>query len=147
MRGKLSWNATDAGGKTLKHGSIELEIPSRQSQKIQTLDLSEQCQGQGANNVLTWLKLDVDGKTVSENLVLLAAPKEIKLADPQIKTTVEKSRDGFLVTLAAEKPALWAWLDLTEADAKYSDNFVHLAAGFVPANFSSTKTADVRSGF
>ncbi len=128
-RGKLSWTATDANGKTLVAGSLALEIPACQSLKVRTLDLAEQCRQQGAKNVLTWLKLEVDGKTASENLVLFALPKEIKLADPQIKATVEKARAGFLVTLAAEKPALWSWLNLDEADAKYSDNFVHLAAG------------------
>jgi hypothetical protein len=32
------------------------------------------------------------------------------------------------VKLAAEKPALWAWLSLADVDARYSDNFVHLEA-------------------
>jgi hypothetical protein len=76
---------------------------------------------------LTWLKLAVDGKTGSENLVLFVPPKDIRLADPRIKTDVSSAPEGFLVTLTAENPALWAWLTLEEADAKYSDNFVHLA--------------------
>jgi len=33
------------------------------------------------------------------------------------------------VTLTAEKPALWAWISLGNAEARYSDNFVHIAPG------------------
>ena len=40
-----------------------------------TLNLQEQIQKLGANGLLTWLKLEVAGKVVSENLVLLALPK------------------------------------------------------------------------
>ena len=127
VRSKLQWNATDAEGKPLDGGSLTVEIPARQSRKVTTLDLGKLCQQRGANNILTWLKLDVGGETVSDNLVLFTAPKDIKLADPQIKPAVQKTRDGFLVTLLATKPALWAWVSLDEADARYSDNFVHLA--------------------
>ena len=77
-----------------------------------------------ANGILAWLKLEAHGKTVSENLVLLALPKELKLSDPQIATSVDKSGDGFLVTIKSEKPALWTWLELENEDAKFSDNFV-----------------------
>jgi beta-mannosidase len=126
-RGTLSWNTTDVQGKSLSHGSFDLEIQPRESRKVKTLDFGKLCREQGFNNVLTWLKLAVDGKTGSENLVLFVPPKDIRLADPRIKTDVSSAPEGFLVTLTAENPALWAWLTLEEADAKYSDNFVHLA--------------------
>ena len=61
-----------------------MKIPARKSEKVKTLNLQEQIQKLGANGLLTWLKLEVDGKTVSENLVLLALPKELKLADPKL---------------------------------------------------------------
>jgi hypothetical protein len=71
--------------------------------------------------------MEVDGKIISENLVLLALPKELKLADPQLQASVQESAGEFLVTIKSEKPALWVWLDLDKADAKYADNFFHLA--------------------
>jgi len=33
------------------------------------------------------------------------------------------------VTLKAKRPALWCWLELAHADARWSDNFAHLEAG------------------
>jgi beta-mannosidase len=124
--GRLTWNVTDLDGNSLLQDSADLDIPARQSQKIKTLSLQEQVQKSGANGFLTWLKLEVGGKTVSENLVLLTLPKELKLADPKLAATIEEVPDGFLVTIKAEKPALWVWLDLKKADASYADNFFHL---------------------
>ena len=124
--GKLTWNLTDLDGKSLAQESLQVEIPARKSEMVKSLNLQEKIQKNGANGILTWLKLEVDGKTVSENLVLLALPKELKLSDPQIATSVDKSGDGFLVTIKSEKPALWAWLELENADAKFSDNFIHV---------------------
>jgi beta-mannosidase len=125
-QGKVSWNVTDLAGKTLRRDSLDVKIPARKSEKVGTLDLQEQVGEHGANGLLTWLKLEADGKTVSENLVLFALPKELKLLDPQLSSSVEKSGDGFWVTIRSQAPALWVWLGLENADAKYGDNFIHL---------------------
>ncbi len=71
-------------GETLDQGSFLVALSSRQSQKVKTLDLQGYAAKYGANNLLTWLKLEVDGEIVSENLVLLTMPKELKLADPEL---------------------------------------------------------------
>jgi beta-mannosidase len=124
--GKLTWNVTDMEGKSLAQESVNLDIPARKSEKFKTLNLQDQIQKLGANGFLTWLKLDVDEKTVSENMVSLALPKELPLLDPKITTEIDDTADGFTVVLKAEKPALWTWLELENADAKFSDNFVHV---------------------
>jgi beta-mannosidase len=124
--GVVSWEVTDFQGRTLKNGSETIQIPPRTSQKIQTLDLSAQCQSHGAGNLLVWLKLHVNGKIVSGNLVTFVRPKEFNLPDPGIKLAFHKTEEGFMTTLTAVKPALWTWLCSDEMDATYSDNFVHL---------------------
>lgn len=128
-QGKMSWIATDLSGKILEQGSKEVEIPARHSQKVSALDLSKPCKELGAKNILTWLKLEVGGSTVSENLVFLAPPKELELPNPEIQCEVTPSAEGFVVTLTAKNPALWVWLSMGEEDARYSDNFVHLFPG------------------
>ena len=76
-----------------------------------------------------WLKLDVGGQTVSENLVTLAYPRELDLLDPALSAEVaEKGPGEFAVTLRAAIPALWTWLELDGIDARFSDNFVHVGA-------------------
>lgn len=127
--GKLTWDVTDLDGNSLVQESINVKIAERKSAMVKTLNLQEQIQKPGKDELLTWLKLEVDGKTVSENLVLLALPKELKLRDPKLATTIKESSNGFLVTFKCEKPALWTWLELENADARFSDNFVHVAPG------------------
>jgi beta-mannosidase len=124
--GKLTWNVTDLEGKSLMQESADLDIPARKSRKFKTLNLQEQIKKLGANGFLTWLKLDVDEKTVSENMISFALPKELKLLDPVITMEIDNSHDEFAVTIKSEKPALWSWLELENADAKFSDNFIHI---------------------
>ncbi len=127
-RGTLAWQVTDLTGRVLRSDSAALDIPARQSQKVKTLDLADLTHAHGLNNVLTWLKVVVDGQIVSDNLVFFVLPKDLKLGDPRLKAVIAKSGKGFRVTVAAEHPALWAWLSLEDCDAKYSDNFVHVSA-------------------
>jgi beta-mannosidase len=125
--GKLSWKATDLTGRFLAGDSFHVAIPSRKSLNVRTLDFQDLINKSGANGFLTWLDLDIGGKTISQNLVLFALPKEYNLADPALDARVDETADGFEVTIAARNPALWVWTGLQEADAKFSDNFFHLA--------------------
>jgi beta-mannosidase len=124
--GKLSWKATDLAGKVLAGDSFHVAIPSQKSVNARTLDFHDLINKSGANGFLTWLDLEISGKSVSQNLVLFALPKEFHLADPALDTRVEETADGFAVTVAAGNPALWVWARLENADADYSDNFFHL---------------------
>jgi beta-mannosidase len=126
VRAKLTWNVTDLSGQSLAQDSMHLDIAPRKSEKIKTLSLQDAVQKNGATGILTWLSLEAHGKIISENLVMLALPKELKLSDPGFSVTADQSGDTFVVTLKSEKPALWTWLELADADAKYSDNFFHV---------------------
>ncbi len=127
--GTVEWTVTDLAGKELLRDSLPVEMSPRSSTKVTTLKLTREISKHGKSDLLVWLKLVTDGKTESENLVTFVRPKQLALADPQLKTAVAPSENGFLVTLTAAKPALWCWLDLDGMDARYSDNFVHLGAG------------------
>ena len=59
-------------------------------------------------------------------IVVVLAFLAVKLVNPGLTTIVKETSDGFSVTIKAEKPALWAWLNLENADANYSDNFFHV---------------------
>jgi beta-mannosidase len=145
--GRLAWNITDLGGRTLVKDAMEIKIPARTSQKIKTLNLQDQAQKLGARNLLTWLTVEVDGKIVSDNLVLLVAPKELALEDPQLRTTVSEFEGGFEVKIEAQKPALWTWVASDNADTICSDNFVHLLPGETRRILVKTSQATTKSLF
>jgi beta-mannosidase len=124
--GKLTWKATDLTGKLLAGDSFHVAVPSLKSRNVRTLDFQDLINKNGVNGFLIWLDLDVGGKSVSQNLVLFALPKEYPLLDPALDARVDEVAGGFAVTLSARTPALWVWTGLENADAKFSDNFVHL---------------------
>ena len=74
-QGSLTWTLTDVAGNTLESGSSSVEIPARTSRLSQSVSLHDVLQGHGTHDLLVWLKLDVNGKTESENLVTLAYPR------------------------------------------------------------------------
>jgi beta-mannosidase len=127
-QGKVQWTVTDLSGARIDGGSIEVEIASGKSRLVHGLDLGDAVRKHGRKNLLVWLKLDVGGQTVSENLVTLAYPRDLDLLDPAIMATVsEKGQGEFTVILRAAHPALWTWLELDGIDARFSDNFVHIS--------------------
>jgi len=124
--GKLTWKATDLTGKPLAGDSFHVAIPSRKSLNVRTLYFQDLINKHDANGFLTWLNLEIGGKSVSQNLVLFALPNEYPLVDPALETRVDETAGGFVVTVTARNPALWVWAGLENVDAKYSDNFFHL---------------------
>ncbi|HEV2455923.1 MAG TPA: glycoside hydrolase family 2 protein [Verrucomicrobiae bacterium] len=123
--GRIDWKITDVSGTRLRHGSIKVELPSRKSVMVETLNLAQETGKFGANGVFLWLDLSVHGDRVSENMIMFALPKEYQLADPRLAADVDETPDGYLVTVTPQAPALWTWLELENADAYYSDNFFH----------------------
>ncbi|HSY19307.1 MAG TPA: glycoside hydrolase family 2 protein [Candidatus Acidoferrales bacterium] len=126
QHGKLEWSVTDLSGGVLAEDSMPVSVPAQKSVQVKTLDLEQPVQSHGTGGFLTWLKLDLGGKTVSENLVLLAPPKEFKLLNPELTVITTAHGEEFVVAVHAKKTALWAWLELQNADARFSDNYFHL---------------------
>jgi beta-mannosidase len=127
VSGKLTWRITDLAGAELRAGKQIVELAAQKSSRVSELNLDDLVQKYGATNLLVWLSFDVKGKSVSQNAVLLTKPKELALLDPEFVTKVSGSGTDYTVTVSLKHPALWVWLDLAGADARLSDNFVHLA--------------------
>ena len=127
---KVAWTLTDVGGKVAAKGSNALKVAPRRNTLVQTLDLKKHIEKLGARNVMLWLELQTGGKIAATNFVSFARPKHMELQEPGISVKATQLRDGaFRVLLEARKPALWVWLELTNADARLSDNFFHLVPG------------------
>lgn len=128
-RGKLEWTVTTVAGEKLRDGSLDLSIPARTSHKVSSLSVRPKLDTRAARDLLLWLKLDIDGRTVSENLATLVYPRELELLDPQLKADVTERGDDYRVQLTAAHPALYTWLSFDGFDARCSDNFVHIRPG------------------
>jgi beta-mannosidase len=125
-QGTVKWHVTDLQGTVLADGTLTASIAPRTSLIARTLDLGPLADQHGENNLLLWLNCETDARETSQNLVTFGRPKELAMADPQLKAEVAATQKGFTVKISAARPALWAWLGLSGLDARYSDNFVHL---------------------
>ncbi len=127
--GVVIWHLTTASGDEIENGRFAADIPAQCSRMITTLDFKKAFEQYGPRNLLLWLDLQIDGSTISRSLVLWARPKHLDLLDPGIKVQITTENEfTYQVTLTAEKPALWTWLQL-DGDMRCSDNFVHLRPG------------------
>lgn len=130
INGKLRWLAMTTAGKTLKDETLDIKVPAgTTSTKVGDLSLAPEIAEYGTGGVIVWLTLTENDTELSRNIVLFDKPKNIDLIDPEIKTDVSSDGGNFLVTLTSAHPALWTWIDLKDADATYSDNFVDLRPG------------------
>jgi len=141
--GMLAWSLTDLAGKPLAGAELPVAIDPLTNTLVTTLELSCELLQYGARNLLLWLELTVAGQRVSTNLVTFARPKHLELTDPGITATIEPAEVGaFTVTLAAERPALWTWLELERDEARFSENFINLRPGHL-AVISVTPAAPI----
>jgi hypothetical protein len=52
----------------------------------------------------------------------------MQTVDPGIQVEIRPWDDHcYAVTLTAERPAFWSWIEMRDCHAKYDDNFVHLS--------------------
>jgi len=130
QKGTVRWRVSDAAGREFLAGERAVRIAPGTNRLVTTLKLKKALAAHGAEDLLVWLELALGDEIVSRNLVTFARPKRLKLEDPGIRNRVFDNKDGtFRVRLTAKRPALWCWLELDGADARWSDNFVHLEAG------------------
>ncbi len=129
VAGEVAWELTTAAGDRLDAGRIAVAVTPGTSRPVGTLELKRHLDARGPRDLIVWLHLQRDGVEVSTNLVLFARPKHLELSDPGIRARATPDGDGFLVELTVTRPALWAWIELDDVDARCSDNFLSLCPG------------------
>ncbi|MEM0961401.1 MAG: glycoside hydrolase family 2 protein [Bacteroidota bacterium] len=127
---EVVWTLTDLDGAVLREGRQRVEAAPRANTDAGTLDLAADIDAHTARGLLLWLAVEADGDVRSRNLVLLARPKHLALRNPQVEAHVEPAGDGEArITLTAQRPALWARIEVEGADLWLSDNILHLRPG------------------
>ncbi len=125
--GVIRWTLTTAAGTVIERGSYDVITPVRGSALSTTLDVSAALRTVGARDLLIWLALEIGGETVSDNLVLFARPKHLKLVDPQLRSAFRAVGGGkYELQIEAARPALWVWVCARNQAIHCSDNFFHL---------------------
>jgi beta-mannosidase len=126
VSGILSWNVTNGAGEMLRQGSRQIDIPARTSRQEEELDLSDLIQLHGAQSLLIWPEVIVDGRTVARNTLFFGRPREVKVMRPNLTASASGGETRYRVVVETDVPALWVWADVEDANASYSDNFFDL---------------------
>ena len=92
--------------------------------QVAELRLADRLLLQGSTNLLVWLSLRTGVKTVSQNMVPLAKPRELELQNQGLTMEVSGSGANYTVTERTKHPALWVWMDIGGGDARWSDHFI-----------------------
>jgi len=118
---------TNVAGKKIRSGKIETSANANSNTPVKQLNFAKEVGEYGKRNLLIWLELYVNDELISDNLALLSRPKHMAFANPQLSIDVTSVAENcYDVTIQAKSPALYVWLELT--DAKFSDNFFDLPA-------------------
>jgi beta-mannosidase len=127
---KVNWILMDLQGNALKEGSKKCKASSGKTIKITSLKFDKEAKDLHLRNLLLWAEIVCDGKTVSSAMSPFYKPKSVELEKPSLKAKIKACEGNkFIAEISAEKPALWAWLELKDADTVFSDNFFHVRPG------------------
>jgi hypothetical protein len=129
VSGELRWFVTDMAGAVLKHGEMAVHIPARTSRLAHTLDLADLISSHGAANLLIWPEVRVGSRTVADNALFFGRPLELKFNKPQLAVHVSGSGQHYDLRMDANAPALWAFANVKDTSATYSDNFIAIRPG------------------
>ncbi len=127
--GKLTWQFTNARGDILLQGDRRLDILPAHSHRVEVVKLPGYLTEAGYRDLMFWVDLSTGDGVASTNFASFVRPKHLELLDPKISVKVATRGNQSVLTLTAAAPALWVWLDLEGADARFSDNFFHMRPG------------------
>jgi beta-mannosidase len=127
LTGTIHMRLLDFSGNTLLDQTKDFQIPAQSSAiyfSVEKAALS--AKGDPRKSFLVF-DLDVAGKRVSRNLVLLDVTHNLQLpASPKIETALNKTDEDYVITLKASQLARSVYLSFGDLDVQTSDNYFDL---------------------
>jgi beta-mannosidase len=129
--GEVGYKLMTLQGEQLETGWIPFNARANANTQIEKLDLKEYLEKHGPRNLIFWAGIKNPISCAgAENLVLFSRPKHLDLPETSIRKELQQDDHGlFSLTLQADTPVLWAWVESTGVEATFSDNFFHLVPG------------------
>ena len=129
VSGRLVWILATLDGETLATETIEVGVGANSAAAVGTFSLAAASGKE--RDVYVCAEFTADDGTIAENFLLLAEPKDLRTASPELTLTVGETDGGFSITVTAQKFAPYLWLRRTDNGPLplLSDNFFHLRPG------------------
>ena len=131
VKAHLRLRIMDMQGKVLRQDQQDPIIPAGSSKSYLQIPLSEfvNANGTDAAAIFGAADLQVDGKTVSSNIIYFVPTKLVHLPEPSIATELTQQGNSYVLRLSSPTLARSVYVSFGELDAKFSDNYVDLLPG------------------
>jgi beta-mannosidase len=130
LSGTIHMRLLDFSGNVLLEQSKQVQVPAQSNAIYLTLDKAAMASKADLRRSFLVFDLAVDGKQVSRNLIFFNVTHDLDLpVAPKIETTLNKSAEGYTVTLHSAKLARSVYLSFGHLDAQSSDNYFDLLPG------------------
>jgi beta-mannosidase len=129
MQAQMKVSLLDFDGQVLMNTSKPVTVTPLHSQSYLSISLSSLLSGKDTKKIFLLCELLIDGKPVSTNEYFSTPYKNLVLPTPQITTDILPIKDGFKVSLSADKFARAVYLNVPDGDGVFSDNYFDLLPG------------------
>lgn len=127
---KLKLSVIDFDGKILWADEKRIEIDASSSNIYFQENQDKLLEGMDKRQILLHAEvLDYDGGLLSENIIYFMTVKYLELPKPEIKHSIQKIENGFLLKLSSNKLAKNLYLRADELEGRFSDNYFDLLPG------------------
>jgi beta-mannosidase len=138
LNGEIAWTLVNIDGQVLDQGRFEASMEANKTGCLNKMNFSKLLASVGSRNMLFHVELKKGDNVISDNLSLFCRPKHIELRKPNFNYSLKAiSPTQFTMTITTDKPALWVWVETTEPDMRFSDNFFHMT-GLHPVTIEIT---------
>ena len=144
LSGIIHMRLLDFSGNSLLEQTKDVQVPAQSNTIYFSVDKADLSAKADPHKSFLVFDLDVAGKRVSRNLVFLDVTHNLELpVAPKIETIINKTDDGYTLTLQSAKLARSVYLSFGDLDVQSSDNYFDLLpAEPVTIRLKSSATAD-----
>jgi beta-mannosidase len=144
LSGTIHMRLLDFSGNSLLEQTKDVQVSAQSNAIYFSVDKAALSAKADPRRSFLVFDLDVTGKRVSRNLVFLDVTRNLELpVAPKIESSLNKTADGYTLTLQSAKLARSVYLSFGDLDVQSSDNYFDLLPG-EPATIrvKSAATAD-----
>jgi beta-mannosidase len=127
----------DFSGKKLNDLGQDISIPANASRKFYQIAVKDLLKDHRPNDVLLLTRVFENNTLLSENVLLLAPPKDLNLPKPAIRHQIRQEVGGYSVTLQSDVFAKNVFLEM-DGEGFFSDNYFDLLPGEAVTVFCRT---------
>jgi beta-mannosidase len=133
----VDWTVLHTDGRVLGSGAHKATVEAQASLHVLTVDATSYVAEHGARNVVVYVT--IPDHPAQRSMTAFVPMKHLSLQDPVLSVT----RAGREVTITADRPAPWVWLDAGDMPLRLSDNFFAMAPGSYAVTLESSPAGEV----